>query len=253
MLVAASLSVLLGCCLNVISLEYVTKYDAGAGHLLTLAQFAFVAFAALAWPFARALVARCTCGFLFGADAATWPPVPFSQPLTLPLRAHLQMAVAFFALSVINNKALDFHISMPLHMIFRSSSLVATLLVGALFMRRRYTFGQWFGCALVSIGILVATVADAVSRGKLNLGGLGACCGGSSGGSISGVTFESLWSAVKETVESFELTWLMGVGLLSIALLLTSFLSFVQEMNFKAHGKNADGIVDRRYSLLMNA
>jgi UDP-xylose/UDP-N-acetylglucosamine transporter B4 len=52
----------------------------------------------------------------------------------------MQMAIAFFALSVVNNKALDFRISMPLHMIFRSSSLVTTLLVGVLFFSKKYVF-----------------------------------------------------------------------------------------------------------------
>jgi hypothetical protein len=38
-----------------------------------------------------------------------------------------------------------------------------------------------------------------------------------------------------------QVTWLTGVGLLVLALLMTSGLSFVQERNFKAHGKNWKG------------
>jgi UDP-xylose/UDP-N-acetylglucosamine transporter B4 len=241
--IVAVCNVLLGCCLNVVSLEYVAKFDTGAGHLLTFVQFLFIVLMCLCWPTIRAVL---TC--------QPRPPMPFTTPLTLPLRAHMQMAATFFALSSINNKTLDYKIAMPLHMIFRSSSLVTTLLVGWLFWKRQYVFGQWMGCFLVSVGIFVTTIADALSQGKLSL----ACCGW--GGSSSTV---SLSQSLQDSLATIDVrlcsshccfvfddfqceclmqsTWLTGVLLLTVALLLTSFLSFVQEQNFKAHGKNAEG------------
>ncbi len=38
----ASLSILLGCCLNVLTLEVITRYDKNAGHLITFAQFLYI-------------------------------------------------------------------------------------------------------------------------------------------------------------------------------------------------------------------
>ncbi len=38
----ASLSILLGCCLNVLTLEVITRYDKQAGHLITFAQFLYI-------------------------------------------------------------------------------------------------------------------------------------------------------------------------------------------------------------------
>lgn len=123
-----------------------------------------------------------------------------------------KQAVVFFALSVTNNVALDYKISMPLHMIFRSSSLVSTLFIGQFIYRQKYArfifqsilasiiasiiswlltclccsygFGKWFGCMLVSVGIFISTIADAIAHGKIHL----ECCSFSSfsGGLLSG-------------------------------------------------------------------
>ena len=127
-----------------------------------------------------------------------------------------KQAVVFFALSVTNNVALDYKISMPLHMIFRSSSLVSTLFIGQFIYRQKYArllfqsilpsiiasiipnrcvsrllmclcssygFGKWFGCMLVSVGIFISTIADAIAHGKLHI----ECCSFSSfsGGLLS--------------------------------------------------------------------
>lgn len=239
------------------------RFDPGAGHLLTFCQFAFIALVSAVLHLVDALPAR-----------------PFSRPLTLPLRAHMQMAVTFFALSVVNNKALDYRISMPLHMIFRSSSLITSLLVGALLFSKRYRLGQWVGCLLVSLGILLATLADALAHGKLSL----QCCGAlaplaslasstpPSSASASASLTDALpadfsWLAILQQISHAastvdvrgkaallpccvhayrvhhdQATWLTGVGLLTLALLMTSGLSFVQEKNFKAHGKNWKGL-----------
>lgn len=39
---------------------------------------------------------------------------------TIPLSKYMSLVVMFFVVSVLNNYALNFNISMPLHMIFRS-------------------------------------------------------------------------------------------------------------------------------------
>ena len=53
-----------------------------------------------------------------------------------PMWFYAMMTTLFFTLSVINNKAFDFHISQPLHMVFRSSSLAASYVIG------RFVFKQ---------------------------------------------------------------------------------------------------------------
>lgn len=47
------------------------------------------------------------------------------------------MTGLFFAMSYLNNWAFAFNISQPLHMVFRSSSLVVAYAMGALCFRKR--------------------------------------------------------------------------------------------------------------------
>ena len=49
------------------------------------------------------------------------------------------MVVMYFALSVLNNWALNFDVPMPLHMIFRAGSLIANMIMGMLLLGRRYS------------------------------------------------------------------------------------------------------------------
>lgn len=107
------------------------------------------------------------------------PPLFFFFRYAISLWKELLRDVHFCDLSsqVVNNKALDFHISMPLHITFRSSSLVASLLIGTFFFKEKYVFiarfwirikslsckrysaEKWLGCFLVSVGICVTTFA----------------------------------------------------------------------------------------------
>eukprot|EP00753_Platysulcus_tardus_P015010 PLAT4709.1.p1 GENE.PLAT4709.1~~PLAT4709.1.p1 ORF type:complete len:289 (+),score=137.55 PLAT4709.1:287-1153(+) len=56
--------------------------------------------------------------------------------------------------------ALAFNISMPLHMLFRSSSLIATFVIGRLFFGRQYSRKQMVSVLLISAGIFASTFAD---------------------------------------------------------------------------------------------
>lgn len=67
-----------------------------------------------------------------------WNFKPWGNSFGVIIKTYLKQAGVFFLLSVANNVALNYKISMPLHMIFRSSSLVATLLLGRFFYGKRY-------------------------------------------------------------------------------------------------------------------
>ena len=49
------------------------------------------------------------------------------------------MVIMYFAVSVVNNWALNFDIPMPLHMIFRAGSLIANMIMGMIILGRRYS------------------------------------------------------------------------------------------------------------------
>jgi UDP-xylose/UDP-N-acetylglucosamine transporter B4 len=56
--------------------------------------------------------------------------------------------------------AYDYEISQPLHMVFRSSSLAVSLLLGFTLFRKSYSSPQVLGVLIVTLGIFVTTFAD---------------------------------------------------------------------------------------------
>lgn len=62
----------------------------------------------------------------------------------------LTPAKIFWTLSVLNNMAYDFAISQPLHMVFRSSSLAVSLLLGVVAFRKSYGLLEVLGVCVVT-------------------------------------------------------------------------------------------------------
>lgn len=108
---------MLGCGLNNVALEAMVKIDPGSGNLLTFLQFLFIA------------------SYEFFAHSFDFRKF-WLRPRKVALRYYLLMTFVFAVLSVVNNMAFDYHISQPLHMVFRSSTLAASLIVGLLFHER---------------------------------------------------------------------------------------------------------------------
>ena len=55
----------------------------------------------------------------------------------IPLLVYFRLVCLFFAATVLNNIALNYHISIPVHTVFRSSGLAGTLLTGFLFYKKK--------------------------------------------------------------------------------------------------------------------
>ena len=100
------------CCSNVALLEILIREIPGCGNVITFFQFLFIAIE----------------GFIFTTKFGTVKPV-------VPIKNYIVLVVLFFAASVSNNYALNFDISMPLHMIFKSGSLVTNMLLGMLILK----------------------------------------------------------------------------------------------------------------------
>ena len=71
------------------------------------------------------------------------------------------MVMMFFIVSVSNNYALNFNIALPLHMIFRSGSLLANMFLGILLLKRKYSMMKYLSVMMISIGISICTIASA--------------------------------------------------------------------------------------------
>ncbi|GIX77681.1 UDP-xylose and UDP-N-acetylglucosamine transporter [Caerostris darwini] len=175
---------IISCCSNVVLLEILMKEVPGCGNIITFSQFFFIAL----------------IGFIFTSKYGTKKPA-------IPIRNYVILVIIYFAVSVSNNCALNFDIPMPLHMIFKSGSLVTSMMLGILILKRRYSVQKYISVILVSIGIFIATFASK-----------------------------------KIKVEDFEIQtgdqlWI-GISLLSFSLLMSAGLGIYQETLYKQFGKH---------------
>lgn len=58
-------------------------------------------------------------------------------PRVIPMSTYALMTSLFLSASVLNNLALDYNISIPVHTVFRSSGLAGTLITGYLMFGKR--------------------------------------------------------------------------------------------------------------------
>ncbi|KAM9495087.1 UDP-xylose and UDP-N-acetylglucosamine transporter [Clarias gariepinus] len=183
--------VFVGCCSNVVFLEVLVRDFPGCGNIVTFAQFVFIALE----------------GFIFETNFGRKKP-------SIPIRNYVIMVTMFFTVSVINNYALNFNIAMPLHMIFRSGSLIANMILGIIILKKRYSSSKYLSIVLVSLGIFICTIMSAkqVSAEK---------------------------SVTQEEGVYVFLHWLLGIGMLTFALVMSALMGIFQETLYKKYGKHS--------------
>ncbi|XP_076338868.1 ER GDP-fucose transporter [Tachypleus tridentatus] len=179
-----------GCCSNVVFLELITSEAPGSGNIITFAQFLVIAVE----------------GFIFSTKFCT-------KKAVIPLSCYASLVVMFFLVSVSNNYALNFNISMPLHMIFKSGSLIANMVLGMFILKRSYKLKKFIAVGMITIGISICTVAS--RKDKTNQ---------------VNVNEES-------TFEHFQF-WLIGLLLLTFALFVSAYMGIYQEILYKKFGKH---------------
>ncbi|XP_030072180.1 nucleotide sugar transporter SLC35B4 [Microcaecilia unicolor] len=179
-----------GCCSNVVFLEMLARQFPGCGNIVTFAQFLFIA----------------AEGFIFEADFGRKRPA-------IPIRYYTIMVTMFFTVSVVNNYALNLNIAMPLHMIFRSGSLIASMVLGVIILKRRYSTSKYLSIALVSVGIFICTF-------------------------MSAKQVVSQANSSEEEGFSTLMWWLLGITFLTFALLMSARMGIFQETVYKEFGKH---------------
>ncbi|KAI9495005.1 UAA transporter [Zychaea mexicana] len=132
---------------------------------------------------------------------------PRLKPTVVPLSRWLLLVSIFFVVSVLNNLALGYRISMPLHIIFRSGGLFANMVMGAVILGKRYPKGQVIGVGLVTMGVVWATLDNANPSAK--------------GGEDQADTGE----------------FLIGITILVIGMILSAGMGLIQEVTYKKYGK----------------
>jgi len=185
----------IGCCTNVYFLELLTNAVPGSGNIITFAQFLFIS----------------VKGFIMESKFGT-------KKSAIPLNKYLSLVLMFFVVSVLNNYALNFNISMPLHMIFRSGSLIANMILGIIIMKKSYTIREYVSIIMISIGICICTMASANENVKSS---------------------ETVSNTHEKEFSDF-FWWIIGIIMLTTALVLSACMGLIQEKLYKSHGKHPD-------------
>lgn len=115
------------------------RADPSAGNIVTFSQFLFIAleglYMHLEWPTHREASKRKASG----EQIWSWLQLPRLRERCIPIQHYLAMVAIFFTVSTLNNAALGYQIALPLHMVFRSGSLIATAVIGRVFIKEQYT------------------------------------------------------------------------------------------------------------------
>ncbi|KAL9648088.1 hypothetical protein ABK040_007455 [Willaertia magna] len=139
--------IMIGCVFNVIVLEMILNIDSNFGPLLTFIQFLFISIES----------------FRYNFDFETFK----LKERSIPLWFYGILVFLFFLQSYINNIVFGYHISMVLHTIFRSSSLLMNLIVGMFMFGFKQPLQKILSVLLITIGIFCAILASNKSEVKV--------------------------------------------------------------------------------------
>lgn len=138
--------------------------DKRAGPLLTLLQYIFVAIiastAVLQLPGSGTVMSNKSFSSS-AASSSSSSSVSFLRKNIVPLQHYAKMACLFAVMSLLNNLAFAFHISQPMHMVFRSANLMITYLFGRIFFGYQYSTKALGTITLLTAGALCNTFAEA--------------------------------------------------------------------------------------------
>lgn len=140
-LVTAVFLIFGGCCSNVYTLEAITHRVDDCALLVTFAQFLGVT-----------VLGFLHLSFTHQGRQAIWQH-------KVPLIEYCKIVGFHFSVSILNNLALNYHISVPVHIILRSGGSVVTMLLAYLFFGRRYTPQQIAAVMLVTLGVIISTTS----------------------------------------------------------------------------------------------
>eukprot|EP00747_Dinoflagellata_sp_TGD_P185241 gnl/TRDRNA2_/TRDRNA2_41677_c0_seq1.p1 gnl/TRDRNA2_/TRDRNA2_41677_c0~~gnl/TRDRNA2_/TRDRNA2_41677_c0_seq1.p1 ORF type:complete len:360 (-),score=45.00 gnl/TRDRNA2_/TRDRNA2_41677_c0_seq1:82-1161(-) len=181
-----------GCMSAIVCMEYVLKGDPKAGNLLTLTEFFFVT--------------------VISIPGRLEPNSLSLRPLLASKQAHAVHAVFWVAMSILVNYAFSFNISVPIHTLFRSCNVIASVALGFAVFGQRYSLGQLVCVCVITVGIFLGTLGDSKKFSCAD------CDGGKHASKGAG---------------SAELsTWAVGVGILVCVQLLQAALGHLQAVYY---------------------
>lgn len=177
----------MGC---MVFVENIAKQEPSAMNLMTFSTFLFIS----------------TVGLVSTSKF-------FTVKNQIPLKGYFKTVTMFFIVNVVNNQALNFHVPVPLHIIFRSGSLLATLILSVVMVGKSYSARKYISVFAITIGIVICTLATS-TQGD------------------SGLSMEEASKHYKE--------WTIGIIMLTFALLASAVLAIYQQQMYEKYGKHPD-------------
>ncbi|KZW00040.1 UAA transporter [Exidia glandulosa HHB12029] len=172
-----------GCCSNAWSLEQLLTMDPRIASALTVIQMLFIAAHSLP--------------VVLGADGRL-------KPRNVPLRKWALQVLCLVAMSLLNNWVFLFHVPVTVQIVFRSAGLLVSMAFNSIFNGKRYSALQITSVAVVSVGVVLATLSRPASA--------------------------------KGTVVADTRSYFIGIMMLSLSLVMSSTLGLLQERTFAVHG-----------------
>lgn len=130
-----------GCMGAIVAMEYVLTADPNAGNLLTFTEFLFV--------------------FLQSIPGRLEPGTFRCRPLLASWTSHAMHGVLWTSMSILANYVFAFKISVPIHTLFRSCNVIASVIIGFLLFQQRYSVKQLVCVLFITVGIFCASIGDA--------------------------------------------------------------------------------------------
>uniref|UniRef100_A0A1I7UNQ4 UAA transporter n=1 Tax=Caenorhabditis tropicalis TaxID=1561998 RepID=A0A1I7UNQ4_9PELO len=181
----------LGSCMGcMVFVENIAKQEPAAMNLMTFSTFLFIS----------------SIGLVFTSKF-------FTVKNKIPLEGYIKTVSMFFFVNVVNNQALNFHVPVPLHIIFRSGSLLATLVLSVLIAGKTYSARKYISVFAITVGIVICTLATS-SQGNSDF---------------------SMEEASKHYKE-----WSIGIIMLIFALIASAYLAICQQQMYEKYGKHPD-------------
>lgn len=203
--------------------------DTGAGPLLTMLQMAFIAVSSLPTVLQK----------------STSSGLPVLRERTIPFKHYLALTALFCAMATANNLAFNFNISQPTHLVFRSSSLVVSMLIGWAAFKKTYTLRQALAVVLITTGVLISTLAEATvgdtAKRAAEEAARGTCgCDGCADAAAPRPGADAGDAPLDDSAggEGYFFVWLLGVALLFVTLLMAALLSQYQDWLYNTFGKD---------------
>jgi UDP-xylose/UDP-N-acetylglucosamine transporter B4 len=154
----------------------------------------------------------------------------------VPIRKYVEVTILFWIVSVATNYSFAFGVSQPFAVVFRSSSLLVSFLIGFFIYKKRYSFLHFVASILVTLGVIITTSAE-VSQKRAHDNSTFATMTCANCNDMTAKTNNAVYDYFSKSLGYEFFDWIIGTMLLFISLLLLAVLGHMQGSVYEKHGR----------------